>query len=126
MITRGALTEMICDETMKFTGGKISIKQLSNILDELKILYQELDRLRDIESKYENLVKEAEVNMFCKHDWKVLSDKVIPATFSMDNIKKFEGRGYDSLFVKKSVTICACKKCGKIKKFVTDNPDALR
>ena len=62
------------------------------------------------------------VSLFCRHKWKVLSDKVLESPFVQVakanlNIKAMRNIP-DDMFTRKSVTILGCELCGKIRKFV--------
>jgi len=59
--------------------------------------------------------------LFCKHKWKVVSDKVLPAP-----IQRLIAAGMieltaapNNLFHETSVTILVCGECGETKKLVT-------
>lgn len=58
--------------------------------------------------------------IFCKHDWQLLSEIVTESNaeqakrIGLKNVKGF------FVFDRKLVQIVTCKKCGKLKKFVTD------
>ena len=56
----------------------------------------------------------------CKHDWKIIKETVIP---SISDLAQEVGKGGSMTphFVRKYVTILACEKCGKLKKFVEEN-----
>lgn len=61
--------------------------------------------------------------MFCKHDWTVLSDKVTKSGFEImaeTHEVKINANTSTCILDRKSITIVACKKCGAIKKFVTE------
>lgn len=59
---------------------------------------------------------------FCKHDWKVLSEnKVEPLliTLPKEGVRSLENVP-DSMLVGTVITICSCRNCGDLKKFVTE------
>lgn len=59
--------------------------------------------------------------MFCKHDWSVLDKETLPAP--IDKIRRVSSDELPAwVFTIKVVTICKCSKCGKLKRFVTENP----
>jgi len=61
--------------------------------------------------------------MFCKHDWVVLDKETFPAPIDkLVNVKVSAVDSYRWLFTSKTVTICKCNKCGKLKRFVTEIP----
>lgn len=66
--------------------------------------------------------------MFCKHDWKLLSKEITESKFehAMKQVRK-NGNGHVGNVTvppqmccaeRKLIQVFACKKCGKIKKFV--------
>jgi hypothetical protein len=67
------------------------------------------------------------VALFCKHQWEVLDKTVLPSAWEQTTkIGKFPDglseRGMLIAHRKKLVVICSCTLCGKIKKFVEENP----
>ena len=63
--------------------------------------------------------------MFCKHDWRVLSDVIIESSLETAyrcikaaSIKPLVHTALRNANATQ-VTICSCNKCGKIKKFTT-------
>jgi Fe2+ or Zn2+ uptake regulation protein len=63
--------------------------------------------------------------MFCKHEWEVVSDSVLPSAweiFSKTKSRPASPGGTSILFFEaKHVHIMYCRKCGKVKKTVTSN-----
>ncbi len=59
--------------------------------------------------------------MFCKHDWQVLSEAVTKSEFElllgMENLTSVKNASNSKTIVQ----IISCKKCGKLKKFVTES-----
>lgn len=56
--------------------------------------------------------------MRCKHEWKVVDKTVFPSILEQLNAGNFRRiAGYMSMGRKKAITIIACTKCGKVKKF---------
>ncbi len=59
--------------------------------------------------------------MFCKHDWQVLSEVVTKSEFElllgMENLASIKNASNSKTIVQ----IISCKKCGKLKKFVTES-----
>ena len=59
--------------------------------------------------------------MFCKHDWQVLSEVVTKSEFElllgMENLTSVKNASNSKTIVQ----IISCKKCGKLKKFVTES-----
>jgi hypothetical protein len=60
--------------------------------------------------------------MFCKHEWKILSETVTKSDFEtvvesmghrLGNLKTHADSGN-----RKHIAICTCDKCGKLKRFV--------
>lgn len=65
------------------------------------------------------------MRLFCKHDWKVLSEKEMESVFERTvktlNEACNEVRSLPHQLChgeRKYIAICSCDKCGKIKKFV--------
>lgn len=70
------------------------------------------------------------MSLFCKHDWKVLTDKVTSSTFEMTlNAAKSNGAGDCKIphqlckDNRKHIFIASCAKCGKLHKTVTNLSD---
>lgn len=67
-----------------------------------------------------------DMKLFCKHQWKLISDKTFKSKFEHANdvlggcIKGARIPHQMSCAERKNVQICACEKCGKLKRFVTD------
>lgn len=65
------------------------------------------------------------MRLFCKHDWKVLSEKEMESVLEIA-LKSFYENGIEVKTIphqlchgeRKYIAICSCNKCGKIKKFV--------
>jgi len=60
--------------------------------------------------------------MFHKHNWKVLSEKVLPslAEVGINNCKIGMAPSGPGWFVQKHVVIVSCTECGKLKHIVTE------
>lgn len=61
------------------------------------------------------------LGIFCKHDWQILSE--ITSKSPMECAEKsgiILTKGPSAIVTRKLVQIVSCKKCGKIKKFVTE------
>lgn len=58
--------------------------------------------------------------MFCKHDWELLSETVTES--NVEQARRLSCKSIKSAFPfdRKLVQIVACKKCGKLKRFITD------
>lgn len=57
--------------------------------------------------------------MLCKHNWELLSETVTES--QAEQAKKIGCESvFTSQFDKKLIQIVTCKKCGKLKRFVTD------
>jgi hypothetical protein len=67
------------------------------------------------------------MKLFCKHEWKLLFEKETKSKFesvysmTFSNSKKIQIPWQMCNATKKYIQILSCKKCGKIKKFVTKN-----
>jgi hypothetical protein len=59
------------------------------------------------------------MKFFCNHDWKVLSEIKTPSIVERYRDQKVSIRFDEWHFNKKLIHICSCKKCGKIKRYVT-------
>ncbi len=60
--------------------------------------------------------------MFCKHEWEVLSEvttKSIVEVLIEKGMKEFENIGHREM-TRTNIAIVTCKKCGKLKRFVTE------
>jgi len=64
--------------------------------------------------------------MFCKHDWKILSEMTTDSQMDKLNKKfeycpvRFHKWDVSSLFAKQLIQLVTCTKCGKLKKLVTN------
>lgn len=65
--------------------------------------------------------------ILCKHDWNVVSDVVTESTFEMATrvlkraaIGKVSIPGQLCVDDRKHIVVMACKRCGKVKKIVTE------
>lgn len=66
------------------------------------------------------------MNLFCNHDWKVLSETTTKSAFevAMETAKESNVVGKTTIpwqmcnTDRKYIVVCSCSKCGKIKKFV--------
>lgn len=56
----------------------------------------------------------------CKHNWEVVTDKVLESGYEQTEgrLREIDGPGAAAFFGKTSVTILKCTKCGKIDKTV--------
>jgi hypothetical protein len=59
--------------------------------------------------------------MFCKHDWFVLFKEKMEAPSKRFKSIKVWG-GFSLWFAEKLVIIFKCNKCGRLEKFVEENP----
>ena len=63
--------------------------------------------------------------MICKHDWKKISEIILPSAFEQITKKHIiERLGSPSVLMyrKKLVIVLKCKKCGKLDKTVESSP----
>lgn len=59
--------------------------------------------------------------LFCKHDWKVLSETTTESRMSHAVSMGIEFKTKDSTLIeRKFIQIIICEKCGKLKRFVED------
>ena len=58
--------------------------------------------------------------MFCKHEWKVMVEKLTESKAELSVRLKMEGKLGAGIFNRKSIIIMACQKCGKVDKTVTE------
>lgn len=63
--------------------------------------------------------------LFCKHEWSKLSETLTESNMErqinlLRTLGKVPTQGHPAWFDKKLIQIFECKKCGKIKKFVTE------
>ena len=61
--------------------------------------------------------------MFCKHDWKVLSETTTES--KIEHVKNVggvvaEGNIAFGFFIRKHIQVFKCDRCGKLKRFVED------
>ena len=65
---------------------------------------------------------ECSVSIFCKHDWKILSDETTESKLEhtakvMPDLAEIRGSMCNP--ERKKIQILTCEKCGKLKRFVT-------
>ena len=61
--------------------------------------------------------------MFCKHEWKVLSETVTKSALEVSAKCNVTGRGLPESIMntdRKHIQVFTCDKCGKLKRFVED------
>jgi hypothetical protein len=62
--------------------------------------------------------------MFCKHEWEVLSETTTKSDLeailecAQGRVEKLRARAHS--VNRKHISICSCKKCGKLKRFVEE------
>ena len=59
------------------------------------------------------------IKLFCKHEWKMLSETEHESPFLKSRIKNARGLS-ESVIRGKLIQIVVCDKCGSIKKFVEE------
>ena len=68
------------------------------------------------------------MRIFCNHEWEEVVNMVLPSAYEqMEDVKSFKVSKtwpeYQMLpFMKKSIVILACTKCGKLYKSIETNP----
>ena len=61
--------------------------------------------------------------MFCKHEWEILSETILPSPYEQMEERAVELKHVIAwFFVKKLIVIISCKKCGKLDKTEKTNP----
>lgn len=60
----------------------------------------------------------------CKHNWIVITDKVLPSAFEQLKNYKVDTVNNMSIFIKTSITILQCSKCGKLDKTIVKSGDS--
>jgi hypothetical protein len=72
-------------------------------------------------------VVEEMFNLFCKHEWKVVTEKTIPSVFEKSGDAftgaKLTGRRAYDIFTSAYVCVIACPKCGKTKTTIITHPE---
>ncbi len=69
------------------------------------------------------------IRLFCNHNWEVLLDELMKSPFSksgmaMESCLESKGSSISAwYFREKLVVVLACKKCGKQKTIVEENPE---
>lgn len=66
------------------------------------------------------------MNLFCKHEWKILSEKTTES--KMEHFAKITNKyqppsfmeQYNDMTTRKHICIVTCTKCGKLKRFVEE------
>lgn len=61
--------------------------------------------------------------MFCKHEWKILSDQIVKNTMKDRVTAKNHAPGHMLDFIETlkdtHIQVISCNKCGKLKRYVT-------
>lgn len=59
--------------------------------------------------------------MFCKHEWKVLSEVTTKSKFSeLAGVTRMKSVDIEELTARKHILTVTCEKCGDIKQFVNE------